>query len=131
MLARVQSCAVLGIDASPLAVEVDNYPGMFRLRIVGLPDKAVKESEERVTSAIKNSGYRLPRGVTVINLAPADVRKEGSSLDLPIAIGILAATGQMDGERFARYAVAGELALDGSVRAIPGALCMALSARDS
>lgn len=130
MLARVRSCAVLGIDASPLAVEVDNYPGLFRLRIVGLPDKAVKESEERVASAIKNSGYRWPRGVTVINLAPADVRKEGSSFDLPIAIGMLAASDQIEGDRINRYAVAGELALDGSVRPIPGALCMALAVRD-
>jgi magnesium chelatase family protein len=130
MLARVQSSAVLGIDASPLAVEVDNYPGMFRLRIVGLPDKAVKESEERVASAIKNSGYRWPRGVIVINLAPADIRKEGSSLDLPIAIGMLAASEQIKGMLLRDYAVAGELALDGSVRPIPGALCMALAVRD-
>ncbi len=130
MLARVQSCAVLGIDASPLAVEVDNYPGMFRLRIVGLPDKAVKESEERVSSAIKNSGYRWARGVVVINLAPADVRKEGSCLDLPIALGMLAASQQITSDRLRHYAVAGELALDGSVRPIPGALCMALAVRD-
>ena len=130
MLARVQSCAVLGIDAFPLAIEVDNYPGTNTIYMVGLPDPAVKESKERVTSAIKNSGFRFPRGNNVINLAPADMRKEGSALDLPIAIGMLAATEQLEGAQLEAYALAGELALDGSVRPVAGALSMAISVRD-
>lgn len=130
MLARVLSCSVLGIEGVPLAVEVDNHPGLNRMTIVGLPDMAVKESQERVSSAIKNSGYRPPRGITVVNLAPADIRKEGSALDLPIAIGMLAATDQNSGARLMEYALAGELALDGSLRGVTGALPMALSARE-
>jgi len=130
MLARVQSCAVLGIDAFPLAIEVDNYPGMNNIYMVGLPDPAVKESKERVTSAIKNSGFHYPRGNNVINLAPADMRKEGSALDLPIAIGMLAASEQLEGAQLNDYAVAGELALDGSVRPVAGALSMAISVRN-
>ncbi len=129
MLARVHSCSVLGIEGIPLTVEVDNHPGLNKLTMVGLPDLAVKESQERVHSAIKNSGFRPPRGITVINLAPADIRKEGSALDLPIAAGILTATDQNNGNRIAEYALAGELALDGSVRAVSGALPMALAAR--
>jgi len=130
MLARVHSCAMQGIDGIPVAVEVDNTPGTNKITIVGLPDMAVKESQERVSSAIKNSGFRFPRGNIIINLAPADLRKEGSALDLPIAIGLLAASDQLEGERFTDYALAGELALDGSLRPVSGALCMALSVRD-
>ncbi len=130
MLARVKSCAVFGIDAHALAVEVDTRPGFFKVRMVGLPDAAVKESEDRVCSAIRNSGYRLPRGNVVINLAPADMRKEGSALDLPIAIGMLAASDQVDGGRLGDYLIVGELALDGSLRPVAGALCTALTARD-
>ena len=130
MLAQVHSCAVLGIDGIPLAVEVDNYPGMNKFAIVGLPDTAVKESQERVGSAIKNSGFRYPRGATVVNLAPADIRKEGSALDLPIAVGLLIATEQIVAVSLSDYAVAGELALDGTIRPVVGALCMALAARE-
>ena len=130
MLARVHSSAVLGIDAFPLAVEVDNHPGTNNFFMVGLPDLAVKESRERVGSAIKNSGFRYPRGIVVINLAPADVRKEGSALDLPIAIGMLAASEQLGGIRLTEYALVGELALDGSIRHVAGALSMAIGARD-
>jgi magnesium chelatase family protein len=101
MLARVQSSAVLGIDGIPLAVEVDNSPCVQKLIIVGLPDMAVKESQERVLAAIKNSGFRLPHGLTVVNLAPADIRKEGSALDLPIALGLLAASDQISGAALA------------------------------
>jgi magnesium chelatase family protein len=127
MMARVQSCAVLGIDAYPLAVEVDTSSGLNKMHVVGLPDIAVKESRERVSSAIRNSGYRVPRGNVVINLAPADMRKEGSSLDLPIALSMLAASDQLHGARISDYAIIGELALDGSVRPVPGALAMAVS----
>ena len=130
MLARVQSCAILGIDGIPLAVEVDNHPGMNKLVIVGLPDAAVKESQERVDSAIRNSGFRAARGVTVVNLAPADIRKEGSALDLPIALGLLAATEQMNGGKLTEYSVIGELALNGAIRPVTGALPMVISARD-
>lgn len=130
MLARVHSGAVLGIDPFPLAVEVDNHPGMNSVNIVGLPDAAVKESRDRVGSALRNSGFRFPRGVLVINLAPADVRKEGSALDLPIALGLLAASEQLSGMRFSEYAAAGELALDGSIRPVAGALCLATGVRE-
>ncbi len=130
MLARVQSCAVLGIDAYALAVEVDARPGMNKIRMVGLPDTAVKESEDRVCSALRNSGFRVPRGQVVINLAPAAMRKEGSALDLPIAIGMLASSDQLGGELLRDYLLVGELALDGSIRSVAGALAMVLSARD-
>ncbi len=130
MLARVQSCAILGIDSIPVAVEVDASPGMkLQMIIVGLPDTAVKESSERVLAAVKNSGFRGPRGHTVINLAPADIRKEGSALDLPIALGIVAAMDQLRSTQLASYAIAGELALNGSVRPVVGALSMAIGAR--
>jgi len=129
MLARVHSGAVLGIDPFPLAVEVDVKAGMNAVSIVGLPDTAVKESRDRVGAALRNSGFRFPRGVVIINLAPADVRKEGSALDLPIAIGLLAASGQVPGERIVDYAMAGELALDGSIRPVAGALSLAIGAR--
>lgn len=129
MLARVQSGAVVGIDPLPLAVEVDNHPGTNYFCMVGLPDTAVKESKERVEAALKNSGFRVPRGVLVVNLAPADVRKEGSALDLPIAIGMLVASGQISAIALAQYAFAGELGLDGSIRPIAGALCLAIGAK--
>ncbi len=129
MLARIQSCAVLGIDAYPVAIEVDARPGLWRYKMVGLPDAAVKESEDRVHSAIRNSGFRFPSGNTIVNLAPADMRKQGSALDLPIALGILAASDQLRGDRISAYLVAGELALDGSVRPVTGALAMAIAAR--
>lgn len=130
MLARVHSGAVLGIDPLALAVEVDNRPGMAKVLIVGLPDAAVRESQERIGSALKNSGFRFPRGLTVINLAPADVRKEGSALDLPIALGMLAASEQIPAGRFDDYAVTGELALNGAIRPVSGALSLAIGARN-
>ncbi len=130
MLARVRSCGVLGIDGYPLEVEVDNHPGQRRFTMVGLPDAAVKESQERVQSALRSAGFRNLRGVVVVNLAPADVRKEGSALDLPIALGMAAAGEQLPASRFLDYAIVGELALDGSVRPVAGALCMAMAARD-
>ena len=130
MLARVKSFAVVGIDAFPLAIEVDQRPGMGSIKMVGLPDAAVKESEDRVRSALRNSGFRQPRGNVVVNLAPAGMRKEGSALDLPIALGMLAATDQLDGMQLAGYALVGELALDGSIRPVTGALAMAIAARD-
>lgn len=130
MLARIKSAAVLGIDGHPLAVEVDHGPGLPKINVVGLPDTAVKESRDRVTSAIKNSGFRVPRGIIIINLAPADIRKEGSALDLPIALGILAASEQAHGIHINDYAFVGELALDGALRPVSGALSMAINTRD-
>lgn len=129
MLARVRSGSVVGIEPLSLAVEVDSHPGENKVNIVGLPDLAVKESRDRVGSAIVNSGFRFPRGWVVVNLAPADVRKEGSALDLPIALGMLAVSDQLSGHRFSEYSCAGELALDGTIRPIAGALSLALGAR--
>lgn len=131
MLARVHSCAVIGIDGFSLSVEVDNHPGLSRFMMVGLPAPVVKESRERVASAMRSSRLRYPRGSVVVNLAPADLRKEGSALDLPIAVGMLAAGEQIPADRFGDYAVAGELALDGSIRPVAGALSMAIAAREA
>lgn len=130
MLARVTSAALMGIDALPVSIEVDNRPGMFAIKMVGLPDAAVRESQERILPALRNSGFREPKGAVTVNLAPADMRKQGAALDLPIALGILAATGQLAGDRVGAYLIAGELALDGMVRPIPGALPMAIASRD-
>ncbi|HEO72672.1 MAG TPA: ATP-binding protein, partial [Candidatus Hydrogenedentes bacterium] len=130
MLANVHSSAMLGIDAYPLSVEVDNTPGSNQFLMVGLADLAVKESRERVGTALKNSGFRYPRGSIIINLAPADVRKEGSALDLPIAVGMLVANEQIAAERLPDYVVAGELGLDGTVRPVVGALSLAIGALD-
>lgn len=128
MLAKVLSSAVLGIDAYIVEVETDLFPQLPSFAIVGLPDNAVKESKERVQSAIKNSGFYFPSKKITLNLAPADIKKEGSAFDLPIAIGILAATGQIQRENFNDYIILGELSLDGSLRPVRGALPMALSA---
>lgn len=129
MLARVLSSAVLGIEAYIVEVETDLFPQLPSFAMVGLPDNAVKESKERVQSAIKNSGYYFPSKKVTINLAPADVKKEGSAFDLPIAIGILAATGQINRENFDDYIILGELSLEGTLRPVHGALPMALSAQ--
>lgn len=130
MLARVQSAYILGIEAFPLAVEVDIGHGESKTEVVGLADTAVKESRERVASALRNSGFRTPRGHVVVNLAPADVRKEGSYLDLPIALGLILA-GEQGSPKvdLSKILIAGELALDGSVRHVPGSLSMAILAR--
>lgn len=130
MLAHVQSSAVLGIDAYQVTVEVDVSNGMPMMAIVGLPDAAVNESRDRVRTAIRNSGFLFPfdKRVTV-NLAPADVRKAGPSFDLPIAIGILLATGQIPMESMEDAVLVGELALDGLVRPVTGALPVAVGAR--
>ncbi len=129
MLARVLSSAVLGIEAYIVEVETDLFPQLPSFAMVGLPDNAVKESKERVQSAIKNSGYYFPGKKITVNLAPADVKKEGSAFDLPIAVGILVATGQIQREKFDEYIILGELSLEGTLRPIHGALPMALSAQ--
>ncbi|MBI2844004.1 MAG: YifB family Mg chelatase-like AAA ATPase [Armatimonadetes bacterium] len=130
MLAQVNSSALFGIDAYIVEVEVDISSGLPRFDIVGLPDTAVQESRERVRSAIKNSGLEFPIKRITINLAPADVRKEGPAFDLPIAVGILAATGQVDPEELSATIVVGELSLDGGVRPVSGILPIALKARE-
>ena len=131
MLARVLSSAVMGIDAYIVEVELDISDGLPFFATVGLPDSAVKESRERVTAAIKNSGFYFPSSRITANLAPADVRKEGSAFDLPMALGVMAATGQIQTDNFERILVLGELALDGSVRSVPGCLPMAAIAKEN
>jgi magnesium chelatase family protein len=129
MLARVWSAAVNGIVAYPVEVEVNAGWGDTLIVIVGLPDAAVKESRDRVTTALINSGFKFPMGRTTINLAPADVRKEGPSFDLPIALGMVAASEQMCGDQLDHFLVVGELALTGAVRPVKGVLSIALQAR--
>ena len=122
----VKSCVVSGLDGQPVIVEVDVGAGLAAFDIVGLPDASIRESRERVRSAIKNSGFDFPIRRITVNLAPADIKKEGPSLDLPIAIGILVATGQIKmSEQLAAAAFVGELSLEGTVRAISGALPIA------
>ena len=131
VLAKVLSSAVLGIDAYRVEVEVDISSGLPSFATVGLPEASVKESRERVKSAITNSGYRFPDDRITVNLAPADIKKEGTGFDLPIALGILAATGVVPQEMVSRYLVLGELSLDGRVKPVRGSLPMALSAREA
>jgi magnesium chelatase family protein len=130
MLAKVHSAAVLGIEAYPIEIEVNAGSGKPAVIIVGLPDAAVKESRDRVRTAIYNSGYRYVMGNTTINLAPADVKKEGPSFDLPIAIGILAVSGQITADDLGGFVIVGELALSGEVRSVNGVLPIALCARE-
>jgi magnesium chelatase family protein len=125
MLATVLSSALRGIDATLVEVEVDCGRGLPQLSIVGLPEAAVRESRERVRSAIRNSGYEFPADRITINLAPADLRKEGSAYDLPIALGLLAAAGTLPREVLARRVIVGELSLDGRVKPVRGALAVA------
>lgn len=129
MLARVFSCAVIGLDGVVVDVEVDTGDGLPAIVIVGLPDTAVQESRERVQAAIKNAGLVFPRRRLTVNLAPASVRKEGPAYDLPIALGTLVASGQLDQGCLAEAMVVGELSLDGSVRHVRGVLPMAALAR--
>ena len=131
MLAKVLSSAVLGIDAYRVEVEVDIASGLPSFSTVGLPEASVKESKERVKSAITNSGYRFPDDRITVNLAPADIKKEGTGFDLPIALGILAATGIVPAEGLERCLILGELSLDGRVKPVRGSLPMALAARQS
>jgi magnesium chelatase family protein len=129
MLAKVCSAAVNGIEAYPVEVEVNAGYGDTVIVIVGLPDAAVKESRDRVITALINSGYGFTFGRTTINLAPADVKKEGPSFDLPIAVGMVAASEQMESDQLDKFAMIGELALDGAVRPVKGVLPIALRAR--
>lgn len=130
MLVKINGSAVYGVDAIPITIETSWTNAGKDNVIVGLPDSAVKESLQRVESAIKTNGFDMPRTRVVFNLAPADIRKSGTAFDLPIAIGLLAATGQIqEPERLSHYVIMGELSLDGEVRAIKGALPIAIEAR--
>ncbi len=132
MLATICSAALAGIDAVPVQVEVNTgETGEPHLFLVGLPDAAVKESEDRVYSALGNSGFRMPRTRTTINLAPGSLRKEGALYDLPIALGILAADDKLASDRLGDFLIAGELSLSGATRPVKGGLAMAVLARDS
>jgi magnesium chelatase family protein len=130
MLARIQSAALVGIDAVPVLVEADAGGGERKTLVVGLPDAEVKEAQERVWVATRNSGFENHRGRLTISLAPSDLRKQGSHFDLPMALAILAATGQIDRQDMADLTVLGELSLDGGVRTVPGALSAAIGARE-
>lgn len=129
MLAKVYSAAALGVDAYLVEIEVNAAGGSPVIIVVGLPDTAVKESKDRVTTAIANSGYFWPRGRTTVNLAPADVKKEGPSFDLPIALGMIAASEEIDPARLEPFLFVGELALTGAVRPVKGTLSIAIEAR--
>jgi len=126
----VLSSALQGIDALLVEVEVDIAAGLPQMAVVGLPEGAVKESKDRVRSALKNSGYEFPQRKVTINLAPADIKKEGSAYDLPIALGLLAAAGKLPPDRLHDYVILGELSLDGRVKAVRGALPTAATVKD-
>jgi magnesium chelatase family protein len=131
MLAKVLSSAIVGIDAIPVDVEVDIAQGLPQFATVGLPDGAVKESKDRVKSALKNSGYEFPNRRITVNLAPADIKKEGAAFDLPISIGILAATGVVKATWLKEFLLVGELSLDGGVKPVRGCLPVAVAAREA
>lgn len=129
MLAKLHTFSLLGIDALPVEVEVDVSPAALpKTVLVGLPEQAVKESIHRIERALVNSGFVLPANRVVINLAPAELPKQAASFDLPVALGLLAASGQMASELFSKFAIVGELALDGAMRPVKGALSMAMAA---
>ena len=128
MLSKVTGFALIGLEGVPVEVETDINKGMVSYDLVGLPDAAVKESKERVRSAIKNSAFNFPVNKITINLAPADIKKEGSHFDLPLAISILKASGQLTGGQ--DFVLLGELALDGALRPVTGILPVLISARD-
>ena len=128
MLAKVHSCTILGIKGIPLEIEVDIADGLPAFDIIGLPDASVREAKERVRAAVRNSGFAFPYSRVTVNLAPADLKKEGSAFDLAIAVGFLAATGQISkGDKLDNAIFIGELSLDGNLRSINGTLAMALS----
>jgi len=129
MLAKTKSCAIIGMESQLTEIEIDISPGLFSITTVGLPDAAVQESKERVKSAIKNSGLHFPSTRITINLAPADIKKEGPIYDLPIAIGILLASKQINAD-ITNSLFIGELALNGDLRHTKGILSAALFAKE-
>jgi magnesium chelatase family protein len=130
LIVKVISSTVVGIDSYPVDVEVDISPGLPQFSTVGLPDAAVKESKDRIKAAIKNSGYRFPRNHVTVNLAPADIKKEGTGFDLPIAAGILAGEGCIESKNLLDYIIIGELSLDGSIKGVDGVLSAALMTKE-
>lgn len=128
MLVKVYGSAVFGVDATTITVEVNIDKGIA-YHLVGLPDSAIKESSYRISGALKNSGFKFPGKKITINMAPADLRKEGSAYDLPLALGIMAASGQIEPDRLKDYLIMGELSLDGSLNPIKGALPIAIQAK--
>ena len=131
MFARVRSAAVLGVDAYIVDVETDLRYRLPSLTTVGLAEGAVRESKERITSAIKNSGYSFPQKRVTINLAPADIRKEGSAFDLPMAVGILAADGKIPHTALSKCVLVGELSLDAELRHVRGILPITMTASEA
>ncbi|BBM85212.1 YifB family Mg chelatase-like AAA ATPase [Candidatus Uabimicrobium amorphum] len=129
MLSKLWSMTVVGVDGILIEIEIDISNKLPRFDIVGLPDTAIREAKYRVRTAINNSGFEFPYARILINLAPANIKKQGPRYDLPIALGLLMASGQMDNTPFHDTVIIGELALDGSVRAVPGILSMALAAQ--
>ncbi|HEX7777630.1 MAG TPA: magnesium chelatase domain-containing protein, partial [Vicinamibacterales bacterium] len=129
MLARISAAAVFGIDAIPVAVEVDVTPGLPVVTMVGLPDTTVRESRDRVRTAIRNSGFPFPSGRVTVSLTPADVRKVGAAFDLPIALGMLAASGVLPHRENRHFTIVGGLSLDGRIPPMRGLLPIAVSAR--
>ncbi|MEA3444037.1 MAG: magnesium chelatase domain-containing protein, partial [Bacteroidota bacterium] len=128
MLVKTYGSAVQGIDATIITIEVNTSRGI-NFHLVGLPDSAVKESQQRLTSAIMVNKFEMPKKKIVINMAPADIRKEGSAYDLPLAIGILASDGQIKNDKLSKFVIMGELSLDGSLQPIKGILPIAIQAR--
>src|SRR5262245_43076038 len=129
MHSRVRSAAILGVNAYPVDVEVDISSGLPSFATVGLPQGAVREGRERIGAALANAGYAFPLRRITVNLAPADIQKAGSSLDLPIAVGVLVASGQLPDRAMDGVMVVGEVGLEGDLRPVRGALSMALAAR--
>ena len=129
MLVKSYAAAVQGISATIVTIEVNCTKGI-QFFLVGLPDIAVRESHERIISALQVSGYKFPRNRIVINMAPADIRKEGSAYDLPLAVGILAAAEELDASRLDKFILMGELSLDGSLQPVKGVLPIAIKARE-
>ena len=129
MLVKTYGSAIYGVNAMTITVEVNVEPGAF-FSLVGLPDNAVKESQQRIESALTQHGYRIPGRKIVINMAPADIKKEGSAYDLTLAIGILAASEQIKADNIGEYIIMGELSLDGSLQPIKGVLPIAIEARN-
>ena len=129
MLVKVYGSAVFGIEATTIIVEVNIDKGIG-YHLVGLPDNAVRESSYRISAALKNNNYKLPGKKIIINMAPADIRKEGAAYDLTLAMGILAASNQIKSENINKYVMMGELSLDGGLQTIRGVLPMAIKARE-
>ena len=129
MLVKVYGSAFFGVEATTITIEVNIVKGVG-YHLVGLPDNAIKESNYRIAAALQNNQYKIPGKRITINMAPADLRKEGSAYDLPIAMGILAASGQIKSENIGSYLIMGELSLDGSLQPIRGALPIAIKARE-